>query len=245
MWSIAICDDNRWERYALEEALESYGKERRIAMETELFQDGLMLYKKMCLGKHYDLVFLDILMLGMDGIQVGRGIRKELEDEETQLVYMSHGTGNADLLVQNHPIEFLRKPFDKEHIFRVADEVRKLNIRYKRQFVYRKKKMIYQVCYKEIFYFQSRGKKIEIHKAHEVCEFYGKLSEILENGLPQQFVQIHQSCIINCDYIVKISKEHAYLKGKKEFLSISRPYRQAIISAMEGNQEDYEENFGK
>ena len=54
MWSIAICDDNRWERYALEEALESYGKERRIVIETELFQDGLMLYKKMCLGKHYD-----------------------------------------------------------------------------------------------------------------------------------------------------------------------------------------------
>lgn len=245
MWSIAICDDNRWERYELEDVLEGYCQERKIAMETDLFPDGLTLYERMRLGKHYDLIFLDILMLGMDGIQVGKGIRRELDDEETQLVYMSHGTGNADLLVPNHPVEFLRKPFQRENVFQVADEVRRLNFRWKRQFLYHKKGMVHQVRYQEILYFQSSGRKIEIHRADGMCEFYGKLSKILENGLPEQFFQIHQSYIINGFHVVKMSKERVYMKGQKGYLPVSQPYRQTAMGQWKRIGRGFEGNFVK
>ena len=67
MWSIAICDDNAYDCDNLEELLEFYCREKSVAMESELFYDGSSLYEKMSLGKRYDLIFLDILMDGMDG----------------------------------------------------------------------------------------------------------------------------------------------------------------------------------
>ena len=93
MWSIAVCDDNRRQCRELAALLEIYGEENRIAVETEVFYDGCSLSKRMREGKRYDLIFLDVLMEGMDGIEVGNRIRRGIGDEEVQLVYICQKTG--------------------------------------------------------------------------------------------------------------------------------------------------------
>lgn len=230
MWSIAICDDNKRDCYNLEEMLEFYCREKRIAMESDLFYDGISLYETMSLGKQYDLVFLDVVMDGMDGAMVGRGIRCALDNEEVQLVYMSYGVKDAEALFENRPLKFLRKPFHKKRVFQIADYARKLSFRRERQFAYQKKRVFYQVPYEEILYFQSSGRKVEIHMTDEKSEFYGKLSEILKRGLPEQFVQIHQSYIINKDYIVELENDRVYLKGERGYFSISRTFRRSAAA---------------
>lgn len=227
MWSIAICDDNRRECNEMEELLDTYCEEKKIALETELFYDGFSLCERMEAGKRYDLIFLDILMCGMDGIQVGSRIRHALDDEEVELVYMSCVMGDADLLLQNRPIGFMGKPIQKEEVYRTVDYARKLGDRFRKWFLYKKDRISYQVPYKEILYFQSVGRKVELHTLRGVHEFYGKPSEILEEGLPEQFVQIHQSYIINRDFVVRFDKERVYLKGKEGYFSISQTYRQS------------------
>ena len=44
MWDIAICDDNRRECCEMEEILEVYCWERKIAVKLEVFHDGYLLY---------------------------------------------------------------------------------------------------------------------------------------------------------------------------------------------------------
>ena len=44
MWTIAICDDNERDCDNLEELLEVYCREKNVAMESELFYDGSLLY---------------------------------------------------------------------------------------------------------------------------------------------------------------------------------------------------------
>ncbi len=229
MWDIAICDDNRRECCEMEEILEVYCWERKIAVKLEVFHDGYLLYETMRDGRRYDIIFLDILMQGMDGIRAGWEIRRRLHDEEVQLVYMSCVTGHADLLVQNRPIGFIGKPIRKEEVYRAADDARRLGQQRKKWFQYRWDKMIYQVPYTKILYFQSLGRKVEIHTVDGVCEFYGKLSQIMEEGLPEQFVQIHQSYIINGNYIVSLGRDRLCLQGQKGYFSISHPYRDSVM----------------
>lgn len=126
MWSIAVCDDNRRQCRELAALLEIYGEENRIAVETEVFYDGCSLSKRMREGKRYDLIFLDVLMEGMDGIEVGNRIRRGIGDEEVQLVYMSRVRDHAELLFPNRPLGFLRKPLLREEIYRLTDYARKL-----------------------------------------------------------------------------------------------------------------------
>ena len=233
MWLIAICDDSRRECFKVEELLENYCMEKRIAMEAEIFYDGSQLYEKMEEGRHYDLIFLDIRMYGMDGIEVARKIRRGLKNEEVQIVYMSCVTGHADLLLQNHPIGFVGKPVRREELYRAADDAWKLGRRFKKCFIYQKDRMTYQVSYEDILYFQSIGRKVEVHTVSGVGDFYGKLSDLVEKGLPEQFIQIHQSYIINRDFIVCFDRERVFLKGQKGYFSISQSYRQAASRGLQ------------
>ena len=228
MWSIAVCDDNRRQCRELAALLEIYGEENRIAVETEVFYDGCSLSKRMREGKRYDLIFLDVLMEGMDGIEVGNRIRRGIGDEEVQLVYMSRVRDHAELLFPNRPLGFLRKPLLREEIYRLTDYARKLGFQSQKFFLYHKGRILYQVAYKEIRYFQSSGRKIQIHTTCEVYEFYGKLSKILEDGLPAHFIQIHQSYIINTDYVIMQGRDRVFLKGEKGYFSISDPYRDSV-----------------
>lgn len=237
MWSIAICDDNKQDCDKLEELLEFYCQEKSVAMESELFYNGNSLYEKMSLGKRYDLIFLDLLMDGMDGIMVGNEIRKKLDDEEVEIVYMSYEVRNPEAVMENRPMKFLRKPFCRKRVFYIADYARNLGFRWGQKFLFQKNSVFYQIPCKEILYFQSCGRKIEIHMANnkEKIEFYGKLSEIFEKGLPRQFVQIHQSYIINKDFIVEFSKEKLVLKGEKGYFTISRTFRRKAMIHLKEN----------
>jgi len=198
-------------------------------MEWELFYDGASLYKKMSLGKRYDLIFLDLFMLGMDGIRVGDEIRRRLGNEEVEIVYMSYAVTDPEAVIENRPMKFLRKPFHRKRVFDIMDYARKLGSCCRQQFFFRKNNIYYQIPYGEILYFQSSGRKIEIHMVNGKNEFYGKLSEILERGLPEHFVQIHQSYIINKEFIVEFKADRIYLKGETGYFSISRTFRRSAV----------------
>ena len=214
MWTIAICDDNRRQCWELGVMLKIYSEERNLAVETETFHDGGTLVEKMKKGKHYDIIFLDVLLRGMNGIELGSEIRRRLDNEEVHLVYVSMTTSHL------------------EEVYRLTDYARQLEVRFQKSFLYRKERTLYQVAYQEICYFQSVGRKIEIHTTDGVYEFYGKLSSILKEGLPGQFIQIHKSYIINRDYVARQSPKRIYMKNENGYLSVSRPYRQSVLGWM-------------
>ena len=232
MWTIAICDDNRRQCWELGVMLKIYSEERNLAVETETFHDGGTLVEKMKKGKHYDIIFLDVLLRGMNGIELGSEIRRRLDNEEVHLVYVSMTTSHLELLFQNRPLGFIKKSVPREEVYRLTDYARQLEVRFQKSFLYRKERTLYQVAYQEICYFQSVGRKIEIHTTDGVYEFYGKLSSILKEGLPGQFIQIHKSYIINRDYVARQSPKRIYMKNENGYLSVSRPYRQSVLGWM-------------
>lgn len=55
----------------------------------------------------------------------------------------------------------------------------------------------YRISYKDILYFQSTGRKINIVMKKEIRTFYGKLNEI-EKRIPENvFLRIHKSYLVN------------------------------------------------
>ncbi len=72
----------------------------------------------------------------------------------------------------------------------------------------------------------SMDKKIMIVTKKGREEFYGKLKEIAKQ-LPEYFVMIHQSYIVNQDFIREYSYETVKMVDGEE-LNISRPYRKEL-----------------
>ena len=200
-----ICDDEKSTCSQLEEIILGYGAEKNVPVETEVFYSGeaLVDYLK---NNEINILFLDIELPGKDGVMVGKYIREVLEEENLFLVYISSKDNYALQLFQNHPFDFLVKPLEQEKIYHVLDNIYRIADMITMDFEFQMRNIRYRIPYKDILYFQSCGRKIEIVMKKESKIFYGKLDEI-EKRVPETiFLRIHKSYMINKDYV----REFAY-----------------------------------
>lgn len=90
VYRIAICDDEINICTGLEEMLQKIMQEFNVQFEIEPWFSGERLCQDLDAGNRYELIFLDIQMLTLNGIDVGKLIRNDLNDFKTQIVYISY-----------------------------------------------------------------------------------------------------------------------------------------------------------
>ena len=100
-------------------------------------------------------------------------------------------------------------------------------------FCYRSGRISRQVPYREILYYESCGRKVLVHTNDGIYEYFGKLSQIMDQGLPSNFLCIHKSYIVNLDHVGEIHRDCMYLPEKNRWLSISKIHRRQVEIAAE------------
>ncbi len=76
MFRIAICDDDKAICNHVDQIIANYTHENKLSIETEVFYNGEDLCRHLNTESQFDLIFLDIEMTVMSGIDVGYEIRK-------------------------------------------------------------------------------------------------------------------------------------------------------------------------
>ena len=125
----AIVDDRENEIYTLTETVEKIFRGRPAEVpEIRAFHSGedLLSYLREspddAAEEHrFDLIFLDIIMKGMNGIDVAREIRKD--DTRTKLVFI---TTSNDFAAESYEVKaegYLLKPYSDEKIAGLLDEI--------------------------------------------------------------------------------------------------------------------------
>ena len=224
---IGICDDEKGTCAQLEEWCYDYGKKNGLDIEVYVWYTGESLCNDISSKKsRLDMLFLDIELISTDGIKVGKFIRDELENLEIAIVYISSKSGYAMNLFRVQPIDFLIKPIEKEKLMEVIICGIKLHERNKQEFEYCVRGYNYKISYKDIVYFYSRDKKINIVLKNEERQFNGKLKNIAK-AVPHNFILIHQSYLINLDFVTECSYELVKMNNGA-LLNISQPYRKIV-----------------
>lgn len=86
--NIAICDDDLIFASKVETILLEISKKQMIKMNIEVFSDGAELWNDISMGKNvYELLYLDIEMDRINGIEVAKKIREN--DTNAILIYIS------------------------------------------------------------------------------------------------------------------------------------------------------------
>lgn len=85
MYKIGICDDSKLTCTELENMLRDIMQGLRIEAEIEPWYSGESLCKYLEAGNRFDLIFLDIELLKLSGIDVGNYIRNYLDDLKTSM----------------------------------------------------------------------------------------------------------------------------------------------------------------
>lgn len=170
-----------------------------------------------------DILFLNTYLPEQSGIDVGKYIREELNDEGMHIIYISSETVYPLDLFKTHPYDFLIKPIKSETIYNIIKKLFQLDEQDKRFFIYEYNKVRYKIPMGNILYFMSGRKHINIVCANENREYVGQL-KVLADKLPMNFVMIGQSYIINLKHISKCCEDNVVMDNG-ESLIISRNYK--------------------
>lgn len=225
---IVICDDDKTTCALLEDQLKAFFTGINVKIELDVFFNGASLMEYLKREKSPDILFLDIELPGLNGIEVGKYIRNTLNNSDLFLVYISYKTEYALELFQNQPFDFLIKPMKKQQIYSVIEKI--LNIIGKNEciFEYKNQGLSHRIHYKDILYFQSNGRKINIITTKNKTEiFYGRLSEIEKTCPTDLFLRIHKSYLVNMRYTKNITYNWMQMNNG-DILNISKSKRVEI-----------------
>ena len=86
---IAVCDDEKQIVEHIEKLIIRYANSFNMVINTDTFSDGPMFISELASGVHYDIVILDICMPEKSGIDIGVYIREIMNDNISQIIYIS------------------------------------------------------------------------------------------------------------------------------------------------------------
>ncbi len=225
MISIAICDDNKEICSQLENILVEYSSSAYLKIDVSVFYSGESLLDFLNQGNSFELIFLDIELGQINGVEVGRQIRKVFKNLDSEIVYISGNDGYDRQLFDVQPLHFIPKPI----IAAIVIEDFKLALKrtgcMRRFFKYQKGYDIHKIPINEIIYFESLNRELKIITVSGTDSFYGRLEDVTLNISKYQFLQIHRSYLINYNQ-VNILRYSEVVMSNGETLPISRAKRQ-------------------
>ncbi|MCM1525576.1 MAG: LytTR family DNA-binding domain-containing protein [Ruminococcus sp.] len=117
MIKIAVCDDEYLSIDRNVKYIKEYECEKNIPISIDKYQSGNELLNS---KKSYDLIFLDVEMEDLNGIDTAEKIR--LRDTRVQIVYVTGFSKYSRPAYKVHAFDFLEKPCEASEIFRVLTD---------------------------------------------------------------------------------------------------------------------------
>lgn len=210
---IAICDDEIKLASELEELVLSCFRDDQKGVEIDVFSSGDLLMKEINDNAGaYQMYLLDIEMQGIDGLETAERIRRN--DDNAVIIFI---TSHGELMQEAFEVSafhFLIKPLDqykaRQVILKAVESLKRKKAII--QFTIRKK--VHTLFFEQIEYFESDKRKVVICLTDKTrYEYYGTFKEVIEKIPELQFVQVHNSYIINMDYISSLDGNGIEMKS--------------------------------
>lgn len=149
---IGICDDSQLDREMIRDLLDLYFADKSIAYQVDLYSSGVDVIHEFQEGTAYDIVFLDIYMEKMLGIDVARELRRLHYAGE--IVFL---TATSDFAVDSYEVQaggYLLKPHSYEKLCMVMDRV--LSACDINTYQIQRRGVVTRIPYHEILYVESQ-----------------------------------------------------------------------------------------
>lgn len=219
---VAIVDDLQADKEILKEYINRYAAEKSLCIEIECFCSGEHFLRNTAPNK-YRLIFLDIYMKGLDGMQVAEALRRD--DKESLLVFT---TSSKDFAIQGYAVKasgYLVKPYDYE-MFRQAMEVIRPMLEKDLRFIEVKEKRSHvKILLHDILYCDYDNHYILFHMEDEIIRSYMKFKELEELLAPyDEFLCCYRNIMVNLDR-VQVLESESFIMENGEQIPIRRPDR--------------------
>ncbi len=224
---VAIVDDTELYRKNLSEFLQSCSKENNLNIEIDCYKDGIDIINKKNIV--YDVIYFDIKMNFVDGMEAAREIRKR--DSSVIIVFCTSYVGYA---VEGYSVEatdFLIKPVSEfaffEHFKKILPKLKNKEEEY---LILKTKLGMRKIKHSNILYLESDGHYVNIICKNEQVAFLSTLKKLEKELVTNNFFRCNSCYIVNLAY-VNLVVDNCVTVGAYE-LQISRSRRKGFMEAL-------------
>ncbi len=223
MLLIAVVDDDPKDAALLKECVENYCKINDHAAMIHVFHDGLDLIRS---TENHDIIFLDIQMGKLDGLETARFIRKI--NKENILIFVTNMAQFAIKGYEVDALDFVVKPATAASVDYVLDKaMRRLSAGASTLFSLKTAEGTVSLSANDILYVEVFDHNLVYHTTRGEYSARGRLSDLVQKLDPERFVLCNRSFIVNLRYVTHVTADH--LTVDKTQISISKSHRKELM----------------
>lgn len=194
---IAIVDDEINEINKLSDKIKSYMEKVSFPYHIFIYTSGLELLKT---NRAFDLIFLDIQMAGLSGMETAHKLR--CEENNSFIVFVTVLQEYVYDAFEVTASDYLLKPVDDSRFNRMMDRVcNRVQEREKSSLIISSRgNTCKAISLDDILYCEAVNHKLNIHTQTNTHDCSFKIEE-LEVRLDMRFFKCHRSYLVNLDYV--------------------------------------------
>lgn len=217
---ICICDDDSFTNREIRSLLENFA-ESEDGFDVSDFSCGEELIECYKNGGCFDIVFLDIEMKGMNGIEAAEAIK--CIAPETMIIFVSSHSSYVFDAFRIEALHFLVKPVKEKEFTEVFTRAMKKYTAENASVILKWESTRNKIKISNISFVEGYRRHLIVHTASGVFEAVGKISEIYDLLKPHGFVRVHQGFIVNMNYIESFSTNEVELTdGSRVAVSVRK-----------------------
>jgi DNA-binding LytR/AlgR family response regulator len=232
MLTVGICDDHAEQVDLLRSWLAGHQDKEELIFVAA---DEPRRFLEEARGRRMDIVFLDIDMAGMDGIELAEKL-KEL-NADTVVIYVTAYEKFALEAFRVRAFHYLVKPLTQDKVLAVLSEAlafikrNRRTPKIKKVFSLQRRGETMTLDFSDIVCFEKVGHKIRIHLAGGFEEYYGSFAELIRQLEEQDFIRCHQGYIVCTDKIRVYRDNTLFLDGGLK-APVSRMFADQVRAAL-------------
>ncbi|MDR0220004.1 MAG: LytTR family DNA-binding domain-containing protein [Lachnospiraceae bacterium] len=201
--NIAICDDEKVSRATVLGFLKPY-TDAEDSLSVAQFESGEALLAHYKEGAGFHLIFLDVEMDSLSGVETAKQIR-EIDKNVMFIFITAHPKYVPDAFIVG-AFQFLTKPLQEDFFGREFERAMQ---------TYRKTIESYKISHKgqttilkvgDILYIETYGRLLRARTRGDEYEFGGSISEEGKKLFDYDFIRCHKGYLVNMKYIASVHK---------------------------------------
>lgn len=221
MYRIAVVEDEQQYRDEVCQYIEQYATEHQLKFDVTTYTDGQEIVDDV--QKHYDIIFFDIEMTQLNGMDAAKVIRKR--DVNVVMVFI---TNMAQYAIEGYEVgalDFVLKPIDYYGFsFRLARALGRVQKKQGNlEFAINTPGGIKKLNSNDIYYIEIENRFLVYHTAEGDFSQRGTLQSAEEMFQDYHFVKCNHWYLVNLKYVTEIEENIVHVAGSR--LEISRRNR--------------------
>lgn len=207
---ILICDDDNYILEQIRKYIRLFFSHNNLKCpEIISFTDGESMLAD---NKKKDIVFLDVEMVGMNGIYVGNELKKR--DDKTIIFIITSYSEYLDEAMRFQVFRYLSKPLEKQRFLRNFKDAVELYYKINIKIAVETKQGVHVINASQIIAVEAQSRKVIIHTTTNDFVSIHNMLYWLENLPSNCFFQTHRSFIINLEHVTDFDHSVVHLTNK-------------------------------